>query len=63
MAKEFQCDSPECSSHFTAGDSEEMRREIAKHLKDAHDIDTPTQTIMNYLETTSVTETSGRAAR
>lgn len=59
--KEFQCDSPECSSHFTAGDTEEMRREIAKHLKNAHDIETPTQTIMSYLETTSVTE-SGRAA-
>ncbi|MCW2631287.1 MAG: hypothetical protein JWR88_249 [Pseudonocardia sp.] len=62
MAKEFQCDSPECSSHFTAADTEEMRREIAKHLRDVHDIDTPTQTIMNYLETTSVKETSGRAA-
>ncbi|MGH3801574.1 MAG: DUF1059 domain-containing protein [Pseudonocardiaceae bacterium] len=59
--KEFHCDSPECSSSFTAANSEEMRSKIAQHVMEVHDVATPTETILNYLETTSVTE-SGRAA-
>ncbi|MGH8934624.1 MAG: DUF1059 domain-containing protein [Egibacteraceae bacterium] len=54
--KEFRCVSPECKSEFTATDKEELKRKMAQHLKDAHNVQTPTQTIVNYLETTAVKE-------
>lgn len=55
--QEFRCASPECKSQFTAPTKEELTRKMAEHLKDAHNVQTPTQTIVNYLVETSVRET------
>lgn len=52
--KEFQCGSPECSTHFTATDRDELRREIAEHVKTAHNVATPSETLLTYLEDTAV---------
>lgn len=52
--KDFQCGSPECSTQFTAADRDELRREIAEHVKKAHNVATPTETLVSYLEATAV---------
>jgi len=54
--QEFHCASAECNSQFVAQNKEELRRKMAEHLKDAHNVQTATQTLVNYLEKTSVRE-------
>jgi predicted small metal-binding protein len=51
---EFQCGHQECSSSFTASDKEYLKVQIADHLRDAHNVQTPTETIMTYLVDTCV---------
>lgn len=56
--KEFQCGSPECSAHFTATDRDTLRAEIAEHVKKAHNVETATGTLVDYLEATSARDTT-----
>jgi predicted small metal-binding protein len=57
---EFTCGHQECSSQFTASDKDVLMRQVADHLKDTHNVQTATQTLLGYLETTCVTTTSDR---
>lgn len=56
--KEFRCGSPECSTQFTAAEREALLAEIAEHVKKAHKVATPTQTLLDYLEATAVRDTA-----
>jgi predicted small metal-binding protein len=53
---EFVCGHEECSSEITESDSDGLMRRVAEHLKDSHDIDKASETLMSYLEATCVTE-------
>jgi predicted small metal-binding protein len=53
---EFQCGHQECSSQFTASDKNQLMTKVAEHLRESHNVDTATQTLMNYLEATCVTK-------
>ncbi len=55
---EFQCGHLECGSSFTASDKSYLMSQVAQHLKDAHAVQKPTETLLTYLETTCVTSTS-----
>ena len=55
---EFQCGHLECGSNFTASDKSHLKSMIAEHLREAHAVGTPTETLMTYLEATCVTTTS-----
>ncbi|MBV8540072.1 MAG: DUF1059 domain-containing protein [Pseudonocardiales bacterium] len=52
---QFQCGHEECGSQFTASTKDDLMRQVAQHLKDAHNIDSATETLMRYLESTCVT--------
>lgn len=52
---EFQCGHLECGSQFTASDKNHLMAQVAEHLKEAHNVDKATETLMNYLEATCVT--------
>lgn len=52
---EFQCGHQECSSQFTASDKNFLMAQVAEHLREAHNVDTATETLMTYLEATCVT--------
>ncbi|MGH4026771.1 MAG: DUF1059 domain-containing protein [Pseudonocardiaceae bacterium] len=52
---EFQCGHQECSSQFTASDKNFLMAQVADHLREAHNVDTATETLMTYLEETCVT--------
>jgi predicted small metal-binding protein len=53
---EFQCGSPVCHSKFSARTKDELMAKVADHVKTAHQIPVPTQSILSYLEATAVTE-------
>ena len=57
---EFTCGHQECSSQFSSSDKNYLMRQVADHLKDAHSVQTATQTLLGYLETTCVTTTPDR---
>jgi predicted small metal-binding protein len=57
---EFTCGHQECSSQFTASSKDVLMQQVADHLKDVHNVQTATQTLLGYLETTCVTTTSDR---
>jgi predicted small metal-binding protein len=57
---EFTCGHQECSSQFTSSDKDVLMRQVADHLKEVHNVQTATQTLLGYLETTCVTSTSDR---
>ncbi len=59
---EFQCGHQECGSRLTASDRNYLKVQIAEHLRDTHNVQTPTETLMTYLEDTCVTTTSVRSA-
>lgn len=61
--QEFTCGHDECGGRLTATTNEELKSLIAQHLKQVHDVDRPTQTLMNYLETSCVTTVSGSGSR
>ncbi len=57
---EFTCGNQECGSQFIASGKDALMRQVADHLKDVHHVQTPTQTLMGYLEATCVTSSSDR---
>ncbi|MCU1609814.1 MAG: hypothetical protein QOH09_3959 [Pseudonocardiales bacterium] len=52
---QFQCGHQECGSQYTAANKDDLMSQVAQHLKDAHNVDKATQTLMGYLESTCVT--------
>lgn len=52
---QFQCGHEECASQYTAANKDDLMAQVAQHLKDAHDVNHATQTLMGYLESTCVT--------
>ncbi len=57
---EFMCGHQECGSQLNSSDKEALMRQVADHLKEAHGVQQPTQTLMSYLESTCVTTAPGR---
>ncbi|MGH3437335.1 MAG: DUF1059 domain-containing protein [Candidatus Dormibacteria bacterium] len=55
---EFNCGHQECASQFTSSDKDNLMRQVADHLKEVHNVQTATQTLLGYLETTCVTTTT-----
>jgi predicted small metal-binding protein len=53
---EFGCASPVCQTRLTSDDKDELMREVAEHVRTAHRIKVPTTSILDYLESTGVTE-------
>ena len=54
---QFQCGHEECGSQFSAANKDDLMAQVAQHLKEAHNVDNATQTLMRYLESTCVTST------
>ena len=52
---QFQCGHQECFSQYTSSNKDDLMRQVAEHLKEAHNVDRATETLMNYLEATCVT--------
>jgi predicted small metal-binding protein len=52
---QFQCGHEECGSQFTASNKDDLMAQVAQHLKDVHNVNHATQTLMGYLESTCVT--------
>lgn len=57
---EFTCGHEECGSQFGSHDKNVLRQQIADHLKKEHNVQTATQTLLDYVETTYVTTTPDR---
>ena len=38
-----------CNGHFKAETKDELMRQVARHLREEHNVKTPTQTLMNYV--------------
>lgn len=57
---EFTCGHQECSSQFTSHSKDNLMQQVADHLKDVHNVQTATQTLLGYLEATCVTTTQDR---
>lgn len=55
---EFNCGHQECGSQFTASNKSYLMAQVAEHLRDVHNVDKATETLMSYLEATCVTTTS-----
>ena len=51
----FQCGHEECGSQFTMSHRDDLMRQVAQHLKDEHGVNSATETLMSYLESTCVT--------
>jgi predicted small metal-binding protein len=51
---EFTCGHQECGSQFTSSNKDVLMRQVADHLKESHNVQTATQTLLGYLETTCV---------
>lgn len=51
----FQCGHEECASEYIAANKDDLMAQVSQHLKDAHDVNNATQTLMGYLESTCVT--------
>lgn len=49
---EFRCKDAgaACDARLWAPDKEELMRQVARHWKEVHRVEKPTQTIMSYLE-------------
>jgi predicted small metal-binding protein len=52
---QFQCAHQECFSQYTASSKDALMQQVADHLKEAHNVDKATETLMSYLEATCVT--------
>jgi predicted small metal-binding protein len=59
---EFQCGHQECAGRLTASDKNYLMSQVAEHLKDVHNVQQATETLLTYLETTCVTQYSGSSA-
>ena len=54
---QFECGHQECFSQYTASNKDALMQQVADHLKEAHNVQHATQTLMGYLEETCVTTT------
>jgi predicted small metal-binding protein len=54
---EFTCGHQECSSQFTSSTKDALMRQVADHLKESHNVQTATQTLLGYLEAHCVSST------
>jgi predicted small metal-binding protein len=45
----------ECFSQFTAFNKDDLMRQVAEHVKDVHNVNRATESLMSYLESTCVT--------
>lgn len=52
---QFQCGHQECFSQCAASNKDDLMQQVAEHLKEAHNVDHASQTLMSYLEATCVT--------
>lgn len=52
---QFQCGHEECGSQFVESNKDDLMRQVAQHLKDAHGVNNVTSTLLSYLESTCVT--------
>ncbi|HYZ37772.1 MAG TPA: DUF1059 domain-containing protein [Pseudonocardiaceae bacterium] len=52
---QFTCGHQECFSQYIASNKDALMQQVADHLKEAHNVDNATQTLMSYLEATCVT--------
>ncbi len=52
---EFTCGHQECDSRLTSSDKGILMGQVADHLKEVHNVQTATRTIVSYLETACVT--------
>lgn len=59
---EFQCGHQECGGRLTASDKNYLMSQVAQHLKDDHNVQQATETLLTYLETTCVTQHSSAGA-
>jgi predicted small metal-binding protein len=57
---EFQCGHQECGSQFAASDKAALMRQVEEHLREVHNVEKATQTLLSYLESTCVTTRSVR---
>ena len=55
---EFTCGHQECSSQFSSPDKGSLMKQVAQHLKEVHNVQTATQTLLGYLEVTCVSSTA-----
>lgn len=60
---EFTCGHLECGSRINASDKDYLMRQVADHLKEAHNVQKPTETLLTYLETTCVTSPTARSGQ
>lgn len=56
---EFTCGHQECEGRLTASDKNHLMQQVAEHLRDVHNVDRATETLMNYLAETCVTTREG----
>lgn len=59
---EFHCGHQECGSRLTAVDQDALMRQVAEHLRAVHHVDSVTETLLSYLESTCVTAQSSYAS-
>jgi predicted small metal-binding protein len=52
---QFECGHQECFSQYTASNKDDLMRQVAEHLKETHNVQNATKTLMSYLEATCVT--------
>jgi predicted small metal-binding protein len=52
---QFQCGHMEYFSQFTASNKDDLMRQVAEHVKDVHNVNRATESLMSYLESTCVT--------
>src|SRR5579884_4541657 len=52
---QFRCGHQECSSQYSASNKQALMQQVEDHLKEMHNVDKATETLMSYLEQTCVT--------
>ena len=52
---QFQCGHQECFSQFSSPNKDDLMRQVAEHLREVHNVERATQTLLRYLEATCVT--------
>jgi predicted small metal-binding protein len=52
---QFQCGHQECFSQFSSPSKDDLMRQVADHLREVHNVEKATQTLLRYLESTCVT--------
>ena len=51
----FQRGHQECLSQFSSPNKDDLMRQVADHLREVHNVEKATQTLLRYLESTCVT--------